>query len=362
VTRVERLHAVGVLRKGSAKSGFRYVRHDGRPLPQRELERIRALRLPPAWRDVAINPSARGRVQAVGLDAAGRWQYVYHPEHVRQRERTKYHRLLRFGAALPRLRHALAHDLRARELSRERVLAAVVRILGCAFIRPGSEAYAAENGTYGLATLRRKHVRVAGDTIHFDFTGKSGKRQQRSVRDRTVARVVRRLLELPGYEVFKYVDGTGAVVDIKRADITAYIKEHMGDAFSAKDFRTWSGTLICACALARAGGIGAERTKGAVRKAMVAAIKETAQQLGNTPAICRASYVSPCVLGAYERGRVVEDYFETVEELTQRQLRGLHGAERALLALLEQHGMPRRSAGVRAPRSRTVMGPRRAAA
>jgi DNA topoisomerase-1 len=276
-------------------------------------------------------------VQAVGRDAAGRWQYVYHDDHVRQRERKKFQRLIRFGAALPRLRRAVARDLRIRELTRDRVLATVVRILACAFIRPGSEAYAAENGTYGLATLRRKHVTVSADTVHFDFVAKSGKRQQRALRDRGVARVVRRLLALPGYEVFKYVDAGGAVVDIKRADINEYIKRHMGDSFSAKVFRTWTATLLCACALARRrDALESPRTRSAVKKAMAAAVKETAQHLGNTPAICRASYVSPGVLGAYERGRVVDGSLAAVEELIARRLHSWHDAERALLALLEQ--------------------------
>ncbi len=344
MTWVERLHATGILRRGNPRSGFSYRRAGGGAIRPHDLQRIRSLRLPPAWQDVAINSSHRGRVQAVGRDKAGRWQYVYHPEHVRRREWLKFQRLLRFGAALPRLRAALQTDLRARELTRDRVLATVVRILACAFIRPGSEAYAAENGTYGIATLRRKHVRVAGDTVYFDFTGKSGKRQQRALRDRSVAHVVRRLLALPGYEVFKYVDADGRVVDIKRADINEYIKRHMGDAFSAKDFRTWTGTLLCACTLARRAREVERSGKSAAKKAIVAAIKETAQQLGNTPAVCRASYVSPCILSAYERGEVVDQHFATVEELIARQLRGLHGSERALLALLKQHDVPRLAA------------------
>lgn len=333
MTHVERLQREGILRKGNRRSGFRYIyASDGRSA-RREMRRIRSLRVPPAWRDVAINASARGRVQAIGRDAAGRWQYVYHAAHVRARERRKFVRLLRFGAALPPLRSAIAGDLRRRGLPRERVLATVVRVLSCAFIRPGSEVYAAENGSFGIATLRRRHVRVAGDTVYFDFAGKSGKRQQRALRDRGVARVVRPLLDLPGYEVFKYVASDGTVVDVRRADINAYIKQHMGDAFSAKDFRTWTATLICASVLARTGSTVQEPRQR--KKALVAAIKETAQQLGNTPAICRASYVSPCVVNAYEQGRVVDRHCRAVEDLIARRLRGLHPSERALLRLLK---------------------------
>ena len=336
MTHVERLQREGILRRGTRRGGFRYVyAADGRSA-RPELQRIAALRLPPAWRDVAINRAANGRVQAIGRDAAGRWQYVYHAAHVRRRERAKFIRLLRFGAALPRLRRAVADDLRQRELSRDRVLAAVVRVLACAFIRPGSEAYAAENGSYGIATLRRRHVRVSGDTVHFDFPGKSGVRQQRAVRDRQVVRVVRPLLELPGYEVFKYLaDRSSRPVDIRRADINEYIKRHMGEAFSAKDFRTWSATLICACALARAGARVADRRQ--LRQAVAASIRETAEQLGNTPAICRSSYVSPCVLHAYERGSVIARHATTVEQLIVRRRHGLHPAERALLRLLTRN-------------------------
>src|SRR5262249_44294885 len=158
----------------------------------------------PAWRDVAIDRSPHARVQAVGRDAAGRWQYIYHPDHIRRREQRKLQRLLQFGAALPRLRRAVRPDLKADGLPRPQVLATIVRLLACAFIRPGNEVYAAENGSYGIATLRRKHLRVRGDTMFFDFPAKSGKRQQREIRHAGIARILRRLLGLPGYEVFKY--------------------------------------------------------------------------------------------------------------------------------------------------------------
>ena len=223
-----------------------------------------------------------------------------------------------------------------------------------AIIRPGSEVYAAENGSYGIATLRRKHVRVAGATIHLDFPGKSGQRQQRTVRDRTVARVVRRLLQLPGYEIFKYLDDAGRPVDVKRRDINDYIKRHMGEAFSAKDFRTWAGTLICACALARLSASGSADGARGHRHTIAAALRETAQQLGNTPAVCRASYVTPCVLSAYERGQVIDHYFATTEDLLFRRTTGLHRAERAILRLLMRH---LRGSGRPVPATRSGMGP-----
>jgi DNA topoisomerase-1 len=336
VTWVEKLHATGIVRRGGPRTGFRYVHVGGGRATRDEIERIRALHIPPAWKEVAVSRSPQTSVQAVGRDRAGRWQYLYHAAQVRHRERRKFERLLRFGTALPRLRRALAEDLRKRDLARDTVLAHVVRILACAFIRPGSEVYAAENGSYGIATLRRKHVSVTRDCVSFDFPAKSGKRQQRMLRDARTARMIRRLLRLPGYEVFKYVDADGAVVDIKRADINEYIKRHMGDAFSAKDFRTWTGTLICACALARAAAAQSGAAPATKKKVVVAALKETARQLGNTPAICRSSYVSPCLLSAYERDQVVEQYFDTVEGALARTVRSLHASERSLLRLLQR--------------------------
>ncbi len=339
MTVIERLRREGVLRLGTPRSGFRY-RYAGRGRrgspPPAELRRLRALRVPPAWRDVAFSCSPRARVQAVGRDAAGRWQYLYHPAHVRERERRKAARLHAFGRALPRLRAAVRRDLRRRDLSREKVLATMVRILARAFIRPGSECYAAENGSFGLATLRRRHLTVHGDTLRFDFRAKGGKRQQYALRDPQVARVVHRLLALPGVEVFKYCPGGGgAVSDVRRADLSAYVKAAMGDGFSAKDFRTWTATVICAGELARAAA-GTDAGRRARTRVICAALDATARQLGNTRAICRASYVSPVLLHAFERGHVVEVPLTDVDELVRPHPGGLHAAERALLALLER--------------------------
>jgi len=335
VTHIERLHAGGILRRGSPRSGFRYhFAGDGKPARGQQA-RCQALGVPPAWRDVAINRSPSARLQAVGRDAAGRWQYIYHPAHVRARERAKYDRLLRFGAGLPALRRAVRRDLRGDPLSRDAVLAVVVRILAAACIRPGSEVYAAQNGSYGIATLRRRHVVVRGDSVWFDFEGKSGKRQQRTLRDAVVARAVRRMLRWPGHEVFKYVVD-GRAVDLKRADITEYIKRQMGSRFTAKDFRTWNGTLICACALARAAAAAAPDGQRERRRLIAAALRETAAQLGNTPAVCRKSYVSPCVLASFERGTVIDRHAATVEALLTRTAGGLNRAERALLRLLKR--------------------------
>jgi DNA topoisomerase-1 len=340
MTAVERLRAGGIVRCRSGRTGFRYrLAAGGRP-DREALSRIRSLRLPPAWHDVAIATSPRARLQAVGRDRAGRWQYVYHPAHVRRRERHKHARLIRFGAALPRFRRAVVRDLRRRGLPRDKVLAVVMRILSRAFLRPGSEVYAAANGSFGIATIRRKHTRVVGDAVHFDFPGKSGQRQRRTVRDREVASVVKRLLAIAGYEVFKYVDERGRVVDLKSADINEYIKRTLGPGFSAKDFRTWAGTLICANSLARAHATQRPDSPRAVRRALAAAMRETAAQLGNTPAVCRTAYVSASVPEAFACGRVIARAFDEIEDVTAAALERRRECENALLALLKDAPQP----------------------
>ncbi|HVE81996.1 MAG TPA: DNA topoisomerase IB [Myxococcales bacterium] len=330
-TQLDRLQRTGHRRLGTKRSGFRYARADGRAVSAQERKRIDALRVPPAWTHVFVNPSPTARLQAVGQDAAGRWQYRYHPAFLRRQEARKYARLEAFARALPAMRRRVAADLRRPGLPRDKVMACVLRILSTAFVRPGSAAYAEENGSVGLATLRPKHVKVRGDTVVLDFPGKAKQRQHREVRDRQVASAVRAMLRVPGKELFKWVADDGAVVDVRRRSINAYIKEVMGQHFSAKDFRTWAGTLICACALARAGQWGT--------KAAVEAVKETAAKLGNTPAVCRASYISPSVLSSFERGRVVDHYFHDVEELGRHRGAGYHASERALLRLLRERAV-----------------------
>src|SRR2546422_9022659 len=335
MTQLERLQKNGTRRLGSPKRGFRFTTAEGGKVTRADLARIDALRIPPAWTNVAINPSAGGMVQVVGQDAAGRWRYLYHDNHVKKRERKKFARLLKFAQALPQMRKVVARDLRRTDLGRERVMASMLRILSTCLIRPGSEVYASENGSYGLATLKPRHVRVRGDRVEFDFRGKSGVEQHSELKDRLVAKVVRVLLRQRAKEVFKYQNGDGAFVDVKSRHINEYIKEVMGASFSAKDFRTWAGTLVCACALARAGAEVPDTKRGRKRR-VVQAIKETAATLGNTPAVCRSAYICPDVLDSFERGKVIERYFETVEELVNHRGTRMHQAERALLRLLKR--------------------------
>jgi DNA topoisomerase-1 len=335
MTRTERLHQTGIIRLGSPKRGFRYKHSNGRKVSASDLKRIKELVIPPAWTDVAINAAPGGRLQAVGKDVAGRWQYRYHESHTRAQELKKFRRLVKFVEAIPTLRRTVSRHLRQPDLGRERVLAAIVRILSTCFMRPGSQVYATENGSYGIATLRPKHVRVKKETIEFDFPGKSGVQQQRELKDRQVAKVVRSLLKVPGKEVFKYQNGEGQFVNVTNRHINEYIKETMGEKFSAKDFRTWAGTIICACALARAGTDDDDKPTHRKRK-VVSAIKETAEMLGNTPAVCRSSYICPAVIDSFERGNIIDGHFKTLEDFVRYRGRKLHPGEKAVLRFLKQ--------------------------
>ena len=300
-----------------------------------DLARINELKIPPAWVDVWINSSAGGMVQALGKDAAGRSQYLYHASHVRRQEAKKFKRVIKFAEALPKMRATVASHLRQPGLGREPVMASILRILSTCFMRPGSQVYASENGSFGLATLRPKHVKVKGDIVEFDFKGKSGVQQQQKLKDRKVSRVVRALLKQPAREVFKYQNGDAQFVNVTRQHINAYIREAMGEKFSAKDFRTWAGTLVCACALARIGTAPRERKSSRQRK-VVEAIKETAETLGNTPAVCRSSYISPEILNSFESGETIENHFSTLNELISYRGRKLHAAEKSLLRFMKR--------------------------
>jgi DNA topoisomerase-1 len=328
MTIIERIQTVGIRRIGTPARGFRYSGPRGGGVSRTDRARIEALRIPPAWNDVAIHPSPVASVQAIGKDRAGRWQYLYHETQTARRERRKHDRLVRFIAALPKMRRAVSRDLRRRGLAREKVLAGILRILATCFLRPGSKVYADENGSYGIATLRKRHVTVRGEVVRFDFNGKSGKRQLRELRDKSIAALVRQLLLYPG-EVFKFRSENGKIVDVRSEHINAYIREIMGETFSAKDFRTWAGTLLCAYALARrASDPAASQT--ARKRSVREAIREVAGHLGNTPAVCRTSYIFPSVIRSYEKGRVIGH----VAELVDGSPRAIERSERALLELL----------------------------
>ena len=341
MTIIERLQANGIRRLGNPKHGFEYRTAQDGAISAADRARIEELKIPPAWKEVAIHPQAGGSVQAVGKDAAGRWQYLYHERQILIRERKKLERMMRFLRALPRMRKIVYRDLGRPGLPRERVMAGIVRILSTCYLRPGSEVYASENGSYGIATLRPRHLKVVGDVLHFDFPGKSGQRQVRDVRDRRVAKLVRELLRYPG-EVFKFRNEDGSIADVKTRHINAYIQEHMGEKFSAKDFRTWAGTLLCACVLARTGE-EARLTPTSRKRSVAAALRHVAHHLGNTPAVCRSSYVFPVVLQRFEEGRVLRYSFNG----DVRRAREVERSERALLRLLAEAPRRRSSQGSR---------------
>jgi DNA topoisomerase I len=281
-------------------SGFRYCDAAGRPIRDREvLARIESLAIPPAWTQVWICPHATGHLQATGRDARGRKQYRYHPRWQEVRNETKFERMLAFGAALPAIRRRVQDDLARPGLPREKVLAAVVRLLETTLIRIGNEEYARENRSFGLTTMRRPHVAVEGAAMHFRFRGKGGAEHRITLRDRRLARIVKRCQELPGQALFHYVDEEGEVRSIDSADVNDYLREITGEEFTAKDFRTWAGTL---CALGALQQIGAADTAAQGKKNLVEAIRHVAKQLGNTPAVCRKYYIHPAVLECYSTG------------------------------------------------------------
>jgi DNA topoisomerase-1 len=337
MTTIERLQARGI-RRIRARTGFRYAAAGGGRVTAADRERIAALRSPPAWRDVAISPSARNPVQAVGRDKAGRWQYLYHAAHVARRERRKQERLLRFIASLPKMRRTIAKDLAQPGIPRTKVLAGIVRVLSTCFLRPGSAVYARENGSYGIATLQSRHVRVVGPVVAFDFVGKSGQRQRRELHDRRLATLVRELLRHPG-EVFKFRSESGDITDVTTAHINAYLKDVMGQQFSAKDFRTWAANLLFAHLLARpeaaapAGG-AARPSRTALRREVTAALREVSHHLGNTPAVVRASYVFDRLLDGHLRGRRLRNVAGSTAAFGSWSRGTLERNERALIELL----------------------------
>lgn len=307
------------------------------------LDRVRKLAIPPAWTDVWISPQPNGHLQATGRDARGRKQYRYHARWRDERDSTKYARLAAFGRALPALRRRIAADLRSPGLPRQKVLALVVRLLETTFIRVGNEEYARQNRSFGLTTLQDRHVDVHAGDVTFHFRGKSGVFHRITVHDQRLASIVRRCRDLPGHELFQYLDEDGRPAAIDSADVNAYIHEMAGQAYTAKDFRTWAGTVLAALALNGAGkaaGKAPAKTAGSAgarqaprkptHKEVVRAIEQVAGRLGNTPAVCRKCYIHPHVIASYLDGTLapaMADVGGTGE---------LRAAEAAVLALLRR--------------------------
>jgi DNA topoisomerase IB len=298
--------APGIRRRGRGR-GFSYEWAEGGPVNDEEtLSRISALAIPPAWRDVWISPWPNGHIQATGTDAAGRRQYRYHDQWRAKRDFEKFERMVRFGRALPRLRRQVAEHLARPGLPKEKVLAAAVRLLDLGYFRIGGEEYAEEHETFGLSTMERKHVRVSGDEMHFDYPAKGGARRKVTVRDREVAAVLRTLKRRrdKSSDLLAWREAAGRgrqrtmrYVDVKAEDVNAYLKEGIGEEFSAKDFRTWSATVLAAARLCSSGWASAN----AGRRLAAATAKEVSAYLGNTPAVCRSSYIDPRIFDRHEQ-------------------------------------------------------------
>jgi DNA topoisomerase-1 len=288
------------IRRVRSGRGFRYVHPDGTVLrDQDELRRIRSLAIPPAWTDVWISPFPNGHLQATGRDARGRKQYRYHPRWREVRDETKYGKMIAFAETLPRIRRQVARDLARPGLTREKVLATVVRLLELTCIRVGNEEYARVNRSFGLTTLRDRHVDVNGSRLEFRFRGKSGKEHAVDLVDRSLAAIVKRCQDIPGYELFQYIDEKGQRQTIDSADVNEYIRRICGQEFTAKDFRTWTGTVLAVTGLQVC---APAPTVAQSKRVLVSVIKDVAEQLGNTPAICRKCYIHPGVLESFTQG------------------------------------------------------------
>jgi DNA topoisomerase-1 len=317
-----------------AGRGFSYRDLDGLVIRDREVRsRIAALAIPPAWTDVWICPWPNGHLQATGRDARGRKQYRYHPRWGARRGVDKFERMIAFADALPAIRRRCDRDLALPGLPRDKVLAAVVRLLESTLIRVGNDEYARLNRSFGLTTLRDRHAHVTGTRVRFRFRGKSGAMHDVGLRDRRLAAIVRRCQELPGQELFQYVGEDGDVHDVTSDDVNGYLREITGGGFTAKDFRTWAGTVLAYRALR---GLQPEDHGPAARRNVVQAIRMTAERLGNTPSVARGSYVHPAVLEAYLDGRLRGALVEAAEDQSEPPVGSDRAEERAVVRLLRQ--------------------------
>lgn len=318
-------------RKKTGKT-FVYYKGEAKITDQKIIERLNALMVPPAWTDVEIAMSPTAKIQATGKDKAGRVQAIYSPAFRAKQEAKKFARILEFAKQLPAMRRQIEKDLARHTLTKAKVLACIVKLMDEAYFRVGNEQYAREHQTYGITTLRRKHTDIHAATVSFDFIGKSGKRHTKTITDRQIARIMKRLDELPGYEVFQYVDETGNIHAITSNDVNTYIKEHMGSKFTAKDFRTWGGTLIATTNLALTKHASSERER---KKAVTKCIKKVSRQLGNTPSIARSSYVDPRIIDMYLRSDILSTFADTVSHMKPRKY--LKPEEACTLQLLREY-------------------------
>ncbi len=297
------------------------------------LARIRRLAIPPAWQDVWISAHDNGHIQATGRDARGRKQYRYHADWRQRRDDNKFDRMIAFARVLPRLRRRVQRDLSRRGMPREKALATVVRLLEATLIRVGNDEYARQNKSYGLTTMRNHHVRISGAEVHFNFRGKSGKSHDISVRDPQLARIVRHCQDMPGQDLFGYEDEAGQHRDVGSQDVNAYLREIAGEDFTAKDFRTWAGTVLAAIALREFEEVTHEAQ---AKKNILSAIEAVAKMLGNTPAVCRKCYIHPEVLDSYLVGETIATIRQRVAGKLDRSLSRMKPEEAAVLVLIQE--------------------------
>jgi DNA topoisomerase-1 len=322
---------MGWTRKGS-KNRFRYFDASGREITdEAKLERVRALVIPPAWKDVWISPSARSKLQATGVDKAGRKQYLYHPAYRAKQEQAKYDKLIRFAERLPQLREAMAGHIQLDGLPPEKVAAIATRLINLGWFRVGGDRYAKESRTFGITTLRKSHVSVRGSRISFRYRGKHSIMIRSAVVDQELAAAMRELLALPGSRLFQFQFDDGSRCNLDQRRLNDYVKEHLGPEFSAKDFRTWGGTLIAAIEFAQQ---EPPENPTQAKKRIAAVMRKVAEKLGNTPAVARSSYVSPAVVEQYLDGRTIEDFRPRHLRVVGARDTGLDPEELATLSLL----------------------------
>ena len=313
--------------------GFTYKYENGKTITDKEIRQwIKSLVIPPAWTIVEINENRGADLLVTGRDDKDRKQYIYHPKYTELQNAKKFNRIVDFANRLEHMRRVTGQHLRKQKLNREKVMATMVRLLESAFFRPGSEAYSKENNTYGLTTMRSKHLNIHGDELIFTYNGKSGQDQEKHVVDKKLAKIVQEIDEMPGYEIFKYLDDEDNIIDVKSDDLNAYIHEVMGEEFSAKDFRTWAGTMIAAIALDELGVVD-KKDQALLDQNIKEAVNRVSERLGNTPSVARSSYIDQRIIEDYTKGRTLK-YFEKEINHLLKKAKNLSKEEIGVLCML----------------------------
>jgi len=315
--------------------GFSYTDENGKTVTDTAVKTyLKSLVIPPAWKEVEISEKKNSKILVTGRDELGRKQYIYNPKFRQKQEQKKFDRIIEFAEQLERMRRVTGQHMRKRKPTREKVLATMVRLLESAFFRPGSDFYTKQNKSYGLTTMRSKHLEINGDELIFTYRGKSGKDQEKHITDAKLAKIVKEIDEMPGYEIFKFVDENGTIQDVKSEHLNQYIREVMGEEFSAKDFRTWSGTMIAAIALDEL-DVEEEKDQKTMDKNIRNAVIQVSEKLGNTPAVARSSYIDPRVIDKYINGKTLKYFQKEVNKLLKKN-ENLSESEIGVLCLLKE--------------------------